>query len=47
MANRASLDPEARVLYGESLAAPSGYAFDAAVATTFIRSISRRPWPRP
>lgn len=35
MANRSSLDPEARVLYGESLAAPSGYVFDAAVATTF------------
>lgn len=35
MANRASLDPEARVLYGESLAAPSGYVFDAAVATTY------------
>lgn len=35
MANRASLDPEARVLYGESLAAPSGYVFDVAVATTY------------
>lgn len=35
MANKASLDPEARVLYGESLAAPSGYVFDAAVATTY------------
>lgn len=35
MTNRASLDPEARVLYGESLAAPSGYVFDAAVATTY------------
>lgn len=35
MANRASLDPEGRVLYGESLAAPAGYVFDAAVATTF------------
>jgi hypothetical protein len=35
MANRASLDPEARVLYGESLAAPAGYVFDAAVATTY------------
>lgn len=35
MANRASLDPEARVLYGESLAAPSGYVFDAAIATTY------------
>ncbi len=35
MVNRSSLDPEARVLYGESLAAPSGYVFDAAVATTY------------
>lgn len=35
MANKASLDPETRVLYGESLAAPSGYVFDAAVATTY------------
>lgn len=35
MANKTSLDPEARVLYGESLAAPSGYVFDAAVATTY------------
>lgn len=35
MVNKASLDPEARVLYGESLAAPSGYVFDAAVATTY------------
>lgn len=35
MPNRASLDPEARVLYGESLSAPSGYVFDAAIATTY------------
>lgn len=35
MTNRASLDPEARVLYGESLAAPSGFVFDSAVATTY------------
>lgn len=35
MSNRASLDPEARVLYGQSLAAPPGYVFDAAVATTY------------
>lgn len=35
MVNKTSLDPEARVLYGESLAAPSGYVFDAAVATTY------------
>ena len=35
MVNKASLDPEARVLYGESLAAPAGYMFDAAIATTF------------
>lgn len=35
MANRDSLDPEARVLYGESLGAPSGYVFDAAVTTTY------------
>lgn len=35
MVNKASLDPEARVLYGESLAAPAGYVFDAAIATTF------------
>lgn len=45
MPNRASLDPEARVLYGESLSAPSGYVFDAAVATTYS-STSRRPSPR-
>jgi len=30
-----SLDPENRVLYGESLRPPVGYKFDAAVATTF------------
>jgi hypothetical protein len=35
MANRTSLDPEERVLYGESLAPPSGFVFDAAVATTY------------
>lgn len=35
MANRTSLDPEERVLYGESLAPPSGFIFDAAVATTY------------
>ncbi len=35
MTNRASLDPDARVLYGESLAAPSGFVFDSAVATTY------------
>lgn len=35
MANRATLDPEERVLYGESLAPPEGFVFDAAVATTF------------
>ncbi|SIR42184.1 phospholipase D family protein [Bosea sp. TND4EK4] len=35
MANRTSLDPEERVLYGESLASPSGFIFDAAVATTY------------
>lgn len=35
MVHRTSLDPEARVLYGASLAPPSGYVFDAAVATTY------------
>lgn len=35
MANRTTLDPEVRVLYGESLAPPSGFIFDAAVATTY------------
>ena len=33
--NRATLDPENRLLYGESLQAPPGYRFDAGVATTF------------
>ncbi len=32
---RATLDPETRILYGESLHAPPGYRFDAGVATTF------------
>lgn len=32
---RTTLDPETRVLYGDSLQAPPGYVFDAAVATTF------------
>lgn len=32
---RATLDPETRLLYGESLQAPPGYRFDAGVATTF------------
>ncbi|WP_441252107.1 phospholipase D family protein [Tardiphaga sp. 71_E8_N1_1] len=32
---RTSLDPETRVLYGDSLQPPPGYIFDAAVATTF------------
>src|SRR3954468_883214 len=35
MLNRRSLDPEQRTLYGASLAPPSGFVFDAAVATTF------------
>lgn len=35
MANRTSLDPEVRVIYGESLAPPLGFVFDAAVATTY------------
>ena len=35
MLNRATLDPETRVLYGDSLQPPSGYVFDAGVATTF------------
>lgn len=35
MLNRPSLDPETRVLYGDSLQPPPGYVFDAAVATTF------------
>ena len=33
--NRATLDPENRLLYGDSLQAPPGYRFDAGVATTF------------
>ena len=32
---RATLDPETRILYCESLHAPPGYRFDAGVATTF------------
>lgn len=32
---RATLDPETRLLYGESLQAPPGFRFDAGVATTF------------
>lgn len=35
MLNRRMLDPENRVLYGDSLQPPPGYVFDAAVATTF------------
>ena len=35
MLNRPTLDPETRVLYGDSLQPPPGYVFDAAVATTF------------
>lgn len=35
MLNRTTLDPETRVLYGDSLQPPPGYVFDAAVATTF------------
>lgn len=35
MLNRTTLDPEVRVLYGDSLQPPAGYVFDAAVATTF------------
>jgi len=35
MSNKQTLDPENRVLYGDSLQPPPGYAFDAAVATTF------------
>ena len=35
MLSRRPLDPENRVLYGDSLQPPPGYAFDAAVATTF------------
>lgn len=32
---RATLDPETRLLYGESLQAPPGHRFDAGIATTF------------
>lgn len=32
---RATLDPETRLLYGESLQAPLGHRFDAGIATTF------------
>lgn len=32
---KSTLDPETRLLYGESLQAPPGYRFDAGVATTF------------
>lgn len=35
MLNRATLDPETRVLYGDSLQPPPGYVFDAAIATTY------------
>lgn len=35
MLNRTTLDPETRVLYGDSLQPPPGYVFDAAIATTF------------
>ncbi len=35
MLNRGTLDPETRVLYGDSLQPPPGYFFDAAIATTF------------
>ena len=35
MLNRTTLDPETRVLYGDSLQPPPGYVFDAGVATTF------------
>jgi hypothetical protein len=35
MPSRQTLDPEDRALYGDSLQPPSGYFFDAAVATTF------------
>ena len=35
MLDRTALDPETRVLYGDSLQAPPGYVFDAGVATTF------------
>jgi hypothetical protein len=32
---RATLNPETRLLYGDSLQAPPGYRFDAGIATTF------------
>lgn len=35
MQNKATLDPEIRVLYGDSLQPPPGYVFDAAIATTY------------
>ena len=35
MPDRMTLDPETRVLYGDSLQPPPGYVFDAGVATTF------------
>ena len=35
MQNKTTLDPETRVLYGDSLQPPPGYVFDAAIATTF------------
>ena len=35
MPDRTTLDPETRVLYGDSLQPPPGYVFDAGVATTF------------
>ncbi|MCY4237450.1 MAG: phospholipase D family protein [Rhodospirillaceae bacterium] len=35
MSDRKTLDPEIRVLYGDSLQPPPGYVFDAGVATTF------------
>src|SRR4051812_29624160 len=35
MPAKTSLDPDHRTLYGASLQPPEGYAFDAAVATTF------------
>lgn len=39
MLNRTTLDPETRVLYGDSLQPPPGYVFDAAIATTFSLDI--------
>ena len=35
MPDRTTLDPETRVLYGDSLQPPPGYVFEAGVATTF------------